>query len=65
MMARYLQEKLEEIWNENITKDSKVSKLKAVSAASASGAIDGAVLMYPYLLICCCIAQHNLRKLNK
>lgn len=37
MMATYLQEKLEEIWNENITKDSKVSKLKAVSAASASG----------------------------
>lgn len=65
MLATKLQNKLMEIYDEKIFEDSKFSKVQAVSAAFASGVIDGAVIMYPYLLICMMLIAHEAKKLNK
>ena len=45
-MASKIQNKCDEIWEENWYEDSKLKKLKAAGAAFLSGAIDGAVIGY-------------------
>ena len=49
-MASKIQNKCDEIWGENWYKDSKLKKLKAVGATILSGAIDGAVTVYPIMI---------------
>ena len=49
-MASKIQNKCDEIWEENWYEDSKLKKLKAAGAAILSGAIDGAVIAYPIMV---------------
>lgn len=49
-MAKKLQEKLDEVYDENILKDSKLMKCKAIGAAFLIGAIDAAVIASPIML---------------
>ena len=65
MLATLLQEKCEEVYYENITEDSIGKKCIANLAAMISGAIDGAVIAYPFMLISLIIASHQLAKLRK
>lgn len=65
MLATLLQEKCEEVYYENITEDSIWKKCTAILAAMISGAIDGAVIVYPFMLISLMIAKHKLAKLIK
>ena len=64
-LATLLQEKCEEVYWENITKDSIRKKCTAILAVMISGGIDGAVIVYPYMLISLMIATHKLVKLRK
>lgn len=65
MLATLLQAKCEEVYYENITEDSIWKKCIAKLAAMISGAIDGAVIVYPFVLISVIIANHKLAKLRK
>lgn len=65
MLATLLQEKCEEVYWENITKDSIRKKCTAILAVMISGAIDGAVIAYPFMLISSMIDSHQLAKLRK
>ena len=65
MLATLLQAKCEEVYYENITEDSIWKKYTAILAAMFSGGIDGAVIMYPFMLISLTIASHQLAKLRK
>ena len=49
-MASKIQNKCDEIWDENFYEDSKLKKLKAAGATILSGAIDGAVIAYPFMV---------------
>lgn len=48
-LATELQEKLMETFDDNINSERKVDRFKAILAAFISGAIDGAVVMYPFM----------------
>ena len=61
-MASKIQNKCDEIWEENWYEDSKLKKLKAAGAAILSGAIDGAVIAYPIMVG---IDLYNIYKCNK
>lgn len=61
-MASKIQNKCDEIWEENWYEDSKLKKLKAVDAAILSGAIDGAVIAYPIMVG---ISLYTIYKCNK
>ena len=65
MLATLLQQKCEEVYWENITEDSIWKKCTAILAAMFSGGIDGAVIVYPFMLISLMIANHKLAKLIK
>ena len=65
MLATLLQAKCYEVYYENITEDSIWKKCIANLAAIISGGIDGAVIIYPYMLISLMIASHKLVKLRK
>lgn len=65
MLATLLQAKCEEVYYENITKDSIIKKCTAILAATISGGIDRAVIVYPFMLISLMIASHKLAKLRK
>lgn len=62
-MAKHLQEKLDEVYWDNYG-EGKLGTAKAVGAAFLSGAIDGAVIVYPFLLISCVMATKELKKLK-
>lgn len=64
-MATKLQKKCDEVYWDNILEDSKLKKCKAYGAAFLGGAIDGAVIAYPMLLIGCIAAGKQLKKLSK
>ena len=61
-MASKIQNKCDEIWEENWYEDSKLKKLKAAGAAILSGAIDGAVIAYPIMVG---INLYTIYKCNK
>ena len=63
-LATKMQEKLEDIWNENWVSDRKRDKVKAVTAALCSGAIDGFVLMGPIMLAGLFAKNHKIAKLQ-
>ena len=63
-LATKMQEKLEDIWNENWVSDRKRDKVKAVTAALCSGAIDGFVLMGPIMLAGLFAKNHKIEKLQ-
>lgn len=63
-ITRYLQDYLEEVYDDNILEDSKAKKAKAIGAAFLSGAIDGAVFVYPFLMVSCVMATKELKKLK-
>lgn len=50
-IAKKLQEKLDEVYDENIFEDSNLKKCKAICAAFLIGAIDAAVITAPFMLI--------------
>lgn len=64
-MAKHLQEKLDEVYDDNIFEDSKLKKCKACGAAFLSGAIDGAVIAYPFMLAGLIVANKKLKELSK
>ena len=61
-MASKIQNKCDEIWEENWYEDSKLKKLKAAGAVILSGAIDGAVIAYPIMVG---IDLYTIYKCNK
>lgn len=63
-MATKLQKKCDEVWDENYYEDSKLKKAKAIGAAMLSGAIDGAVIVYPIMLVGLIAANRELKKLR-
>lgn len=65
MLATLLQEKCEEVYDSNIAENSIWKKRKALLAAVLSGAIDGAVIAYPFMLISLMIANYKLETLRK
>ena len=50
-LATKIQNKLDNIYYNNVFKDSKISKAKAIGSALLSGAIDGAIIAFPILII--------------
>lgn len=52
-LATKIQDKLDDIYYDNVFKDSKISKAKALGSALLSGAIDGAIIAFPILMIGC------------
>jgi hypothetical protein len=61
-LATKMQDKLNEVYWENFDSDSKLKKAKANLAAFTCGAIDGAVIMYPFVLAALCYANWKTRK---
>lgn len=59
------QEKLHDIWDENWDSDKKLDRVKARAAAMCSGAIDGAVIMYPIMLVSLFVASAKIKKLEE
>lgn len=64
-LATNLQEKLDEVYWDNCNKDSKLKKCKANGAALLCGAIDGAVLIYPFMFAALIVANKKIRDLSK
>lgn len=64
-LAKLMQEKLEEVHEEEWCSDSKLGKVKASLAALAGGAIDGAVIAYPIMFIALISATKEIKKLRK
>ena len=58
------QEKLEDVWYENWYSDRKRDKAKAIAAAMCSGIIDGAVIIYPVMLVGLLAANGKIKKLE-
>lgn len=63
--ATELQDWCDDIWAENWYSTSKLNKCKAYSAAMLSGAIDGAVIMYPIVLTALILRNKQIKKLLK
>lgn len=59
------QEKLEDVWDENWDSDRKRDKAKAIAAAMCSGFIDGAVFIYPVMLVILYVARAKIKKLEE
>ena len=64
-LAKQMQEKLYEVYVDNYDSDSKLKKLKAVLAAMAGGAIDGAVIAYPVMLVALMLTTKKLKNSKK
>ena len=54
-LATWIQDKLDDIYYDNMSDDSKISKVKCVGSAILSGAIDGAIIAFPILITGCII----------
>lgn len=59
------QETLHDIWDENWDSDKKLDRVKARAAAMCSGAIDGAVIIYPFMLVSLYVARAKIKKLEE
>ena len=63
-LATKMQEVLNDYYYDNCDDESKLKRVKA-TAAFLSGAIDGAVIVYPWMLISLFAAGRKIRKLEK
>lgn len=64
-LATKMQEVLNDYYYDNCDDESKLKRVKATAAAFLSGAIDGAVIVYPWMLISLFAAGRKIRKLEK
>lgn len=62
--ATAIQEWCLDIWRENWNSTSKLNTCKAFGAAMLSGAIDGAVFMYPIVLTALIMSNKQNKKLK-
>lgn len=60
--ATQMQEKLKDIYDNNIISDRKRDKAKALAAAMCNGAIDGFVIMYPVVFAALVVADCKLKR---
>ncbi len=58
-LATKMQKKLDEVYYDNYYQNSRIGKVKAILAALGSGAIDGAIIAYPIIMIGCCLGIKN------
>lgn len=64
-LATMMQEALTDYYYDNCDDESRLKRVKATSAAFLSGAIDGAVIVYPLMLISLFAAVRKIKKLEK
>ena len=69
-LATKIQDKLDDIYYDNVFKDSKISKAKALGSALLSGVIDGTIIAFPILMVGCMIKfkkwfYNQIKGLNK
>mgnify|MGYP006886103836 CR=1 FL=1 len=64
-LATKMQEVLNDCYYDNCDDESRPKRVKATTAAFLSGAIDGAVIVYPLMLISFFAAGRKIKKLEK